>query len=433
MLLRFSLENHLSINKEQELSMIAASLKGDGGMLIRTPAIPKEYLLASAIIYGPNASGKSNFIDGLSLMREAVLYSQSRWEVGSGVHSFPFLLEAGRNEYPSKFEVDFVSEGVRFTYGFVTGKDKFIEEWLYSYPEGRLRTLFTRTNTSEYKFGSGLTGQKNAVKDLVRDNSLFLSAAIQNNFKSLSPVFEFFKSLIFRNSISSPPQAIYSEFKGKKFDNRVMSFLKSIGTGIDGYTEIENKRSEEFVRDSREFMDFLYRKSDKRDEIVKELSEGLDKEYKIEFSHKTLNGQSVFLDVARESTGTRRLIPLLVSVFDALDNGLILIVDEFDASLHTQICDLIVALFNNKDINENNAQLIATTHDTNLLCSSNLRRDQIWLVEKDEYGASELYSLAEIKTRDTDNFEKGYLQGRYGAIPFSASINNILEKLQIDG
>lgn len=430
MLLRFSLENHLSINSEQELSMIAASLKGDGGMLIKTPAVPQEKLLTSAIIYGPNASGKSNIIDGLSLMRAAVLYSQSRWEIDTGVHSSPFMLEDGKSECPSRFEVDFVSDNVRYTYGFITNKEKFVEEWLYSYPEGRARTLFTRTNTDEYKFGSGLTGQKNAVKDLVRDNSLFLSAAIQNNFKSLSPVFDFFKSLIFRNSISSPPQAIYSEFKDKEFDSRVMKFLGSVGTGIDGYKQIENERPEEFMNDSRELFEFLYRKEEKPDEIVKNLIEGLNKEYKVEFSHKSSSGKSVFLDVSNESAGTRRLIPLLVSVFNALDKGLILIVDEFDASLHTHICDLIVALFNNRDINKNNAQLIATTHDTNLLCSSNLRRDQIWLVEKDECGASELYSLAEIKTRDTDNFEKGYLQGRYGAIPFSASIDNIIEKLQ---
>lgn len=430
MLLRFSLENHLSINNEQELSMIAASLKGDGGMLIETPAVPQEKLLTSAIIYGPNASGKSNFINGLSLMRDAVLYSQSRWGIDSGVHRSPFMLEDGKSEFPSRFEVDFVSDNVRYTYGFITNKEKFIEEWLYSYPEGRARNLFTRTNTDKYKFGSGLTGQKNAVKELVRDNSLFLSAAIQNNFKSLSPVLDFFKSLIFRNSISSPPQAIYSEFKDKEFDRRVMKFLDSVGTGIDGYKQIENERPEEFMNDSRELMDFLYRKEDKRDEIVSDLIESLNKEFKIEFSHKSSSGKSVFLDVSNESTGTRRLIPLLVSVFKALDKGSILVVDEFDASLHTHICDLIVALFNDENVNQNNAQLIATTHDTNLLCSSNLRRDQIWLVEKDEFGASELYSLAEIKTRDTDNFEKGYLQGRYGAIPFSASIDNILEKLQ---
>jgi AAA15 family ATPase/GTPase len=113
----------------------------------------------------------------------------------------------------------------------------------------------------------------------------------------------------------------------------------------------------------------------------------------------------------------------------SLDQGSICVIDEIDASLHTQICDAIIALFTNPASNPKGAQIIATTHDTNLLNASNLRRDELWLVEKTPGGATELYSLADVKTRDTENFERGYLHGRYGAVPFAGSAADLIKSL----
>ena len=429
MLLRMSVENHCSIHRTQELSLIAAPLKGSKSGLISTAGLPNEQILPAAVIYGPNASGKSNFISALAFMIEAVRFSQNRWGVDEGIPNNPFLLDGDDAELASRYEIDFVSDGVRYTYGFKSDALEFTDEWLFSFPEGRQRLLFERKKGNFFKFGAALTGKKSAIKDLVRSNSLFLSAAIQNNLQSLMPVFKFFKDIMLRNSVSSPPQAIYSEFKDSEFDERVMKFLSSIGTGIDGYQQLENDRPEETLDQLSRMFEVLIGKRKNKEKMMKEFLEDNAKEHKVEFSHLSLSGKSVFFDVSKESTGTRRLIPLLVSAFKAIDNGLVLVVDEFDASLHTQICDLILALFNNADINKSGAQLIATTHDTNLLCSQHLRRDQIWLVEKDKFGASELYSLAEVKIRDTDNFEKGYLQGRYGALPFSGSTEQVLRKL----
>lgn len=429
MLLRISVENHHSINSVQELSLVAAPLKGGDSALLTSSALQREKVLPAAIIYGPNASGKTNFINALSFMRSAVLSSQNRWEADSKIPYNPFALSEECAARHSRFEVDFISEGIRYIYGFSNNAEAFSEEWLFSFPEGRQRLLFERSLDQGFKFGSSLAGRKRLVEELVRDNSLFLSAAIQNNMTSLSPAFNFFRDLVLRNSISSPAQAIYSEFKGSEFDERVMKFLASIGTGIDGYRQLENDRPQESMEQLTTMFSALIQKDKNKDKMMKDFLEDMAKEFKIEFSHKSSDGKSVFLDVAKESTGTRRLIPLLVSAFDVIDKGSILVVDEFDASLHTQVCELIVALFNDRKINKNGAQLIATTHDTNLLCSTNLRRDQIWLVEKNEHGSSEIYSLAEVKTRETDNFERGYLQGRYGAMPFSGSIRQILEKL----
>ena len=129
--------------------------------------------------------------------------------------------------------------------------------------------------------------------------------------------------------------------------------------------------------------------------------------------------------MARESAGTRRLLQILYDCFHALDNGTLLVIDEIDVSLHTQACEAILYLFSEPKINTKGAQLIATTHDTNLLRSPYLRRDQIWLTEKNAGGATELYSLADIKTRGEDNFELGYLQGRYGAVPFTGPVSDL--------
>jgi AAA15 family ATPase/GTPase len=146
----------------------------------------------------------------------------------------------------------------------------------------------------------------------------------------------------------------------------------------------------------------------------------------IQLAHKGRDGSVVFLDLDSESAGTRRLLMLLGGVFSALDQGAPLLVDELDASLHTQACEAVLRLFCSPETNPLGAQIIATTHDTNLLRSPVLRRDQIWFTEKDAEGATHLYPLTDIRTRKGDNFEKGYLQGRYGAIPFAGQIPDLV-------
>lgn len=141
----------------------------------------------------------------------------------------------------------------------------------------------------------------------------------------------------------------------------------------------------------------------------------------LKLGHITSDGGTVYFTLDSESSGTRRLLLLLHHAFKALDQGSLLIVDELDTSLHTQACEAIIAPFSSRDTNPKGAQLVATTHDTNLLRSPMLRRDQIWFTEKDEGGATHLYPLSDFKVRKEDNLEKGYLQGRFGAIPFAGS------------
>lgn len=433
MLLRFSVSNHLSIKDTQELSFIKSSLKGPEDGLLSTPSLPKEKVLPAAIIYGPNASGKSNLLDALMFMRRAVLSSHRQWAPDTGISQQPFLLNAACLNKPSRFEMDFDIDGVRYNYGFACTSSEFVEEWLYSAPVGHQRMIFERSGPSpdQVKFGASYTGQKQAIAQLMRPNSLFLSAAFQNNHQMAKLVVSAFQKIRGRNSLTTAPAALGRLMHNSELDGRIIPFLTEIGTGITTHQRVVNARSDEQIRTMRSMMEAIWSELDVKptEDERKSFFEELGKDVKIEFGHKSEDGGYKFFEASRESAGTRRLIPLLQEVMRALDQGNVCVIDEIDASLHTQICDAIIALFTNPASNPNGAQIIATTHDTNLLNASNLRRDELWLVEKTPGGASEFYSLADVKIRDTENFERGYLHGRYGAVPYAGSAADLIKSL----
>ncbi len=433
MLFRFAMSNHLSIKEKQELSFIKSALKGPEDGLLSTSALPKDMVLPAAIIYGPNASGKSNFLDGLMFMRHAVLSSHRRWSPEGGVPRKPFLLCNACIGIPSRFEIDFDIDGIRYNYGFACTSSEFAEEWLYSAPAGRQRMFFERSGPSpdDVKFGSSFTGNKKSMVESMRQNSLFVSAAAQNNHPLAKKIVSAFQKIHGRNNLSTGPTTIDRLLKDSELDARILSFLAEIGTGITNHRQVEVERSEEQMRTLRSIMEGMFNGMDVKpdDDVRKSFADNIGKDIKIEFAHKSEDGEDIFLGAARESAGTRRLIPLLQNVMLALDQGNVCVIDEIDASLHTQVCEVIIALFVNQTTNPNGAQIIATTHDTNLLNAPNLRRDELWLVEKSPGGASEIYSLADVKMRDKDNFERGYLQGRYGAIPFAGSAVDLIKSL----
>jgi AAA domain, putative AbiEii toxin, Type IV TA system len=433
MLLRFAVSNHLSIKDTQELSFIKSALKGPEEGLLSTPALPKDKVLPAAIIYGPNASGKSNLIDALKFMRSAVLSSQREWAPDGWIPRQPFVLSKECISGPSRYEADFDIDGIRYNYGFACTSTQFVEEWLYSSPAGRQRMMFDRTgpNPDNVEFGSSFTGPKQVIAQLMRPNSLFLSAAAQNNHVFSKILAAAFEHICLRTDLDAPPATLQFFLREGKLNTRIQSFLARIGTGITNHRRTETDRPDERSRLLRSvFGGLLDEMDDKRsDDDRKSFFDLINKEVKIEFAHQTEDGEEVFLGSERESAGTRRLIPLLSEAMEALDNGSVCVIDEIDASLHTQVCEAIIALFTNPETNPKGAQIIATTHDTNLLNAPNLRRDELWLVEKSPGGASELYSLADVKARDTDNLERGYLQGRYGAVPFAGSAVDLIKSL----
>ena len=422
MLLRFAVENHLSICERQELSFAASSLKDRRDGLISCDAVDSRAVVPAVVIYGANASGKTNFVDAISTMKKLVLLSQTKGEPGGGVPRHEFLLDPHYSEKPSCFEIDFVLNGIRYHYGFETTDDAFVSEWLYEIPRAHRRKLFERKE-QEFDFGRWLKGQNHNISMLTRTNSLFLSSAAQNGHDLLSRIYKYFQNIAFSGSISVPGIAASSQVKGDGLDGRIIEFLKSINTGVIGYRKKETEISEESQAIHRELKVVFERMSGGAIQI----SPDVDKLVEIELAHKGKGEGVVYLDLDFESAGTRRLLIILGQTFKALDAGTPILIDELDASLHTYASEAILRLFCSSKTNPNGAQIIATTHDTNLMKSDLLRRDQLWFAEKNIEGATEIYPLTDIRTRKGDNVELGYLQGRYGAVPSDDPIAALLE------
>ena len=423
MLLRFAVANHLSIRESQELSFTASALRDQQDGLIDCKAVSGRSVLPTIVIYGANASGKSNIVNAIATMKEFILWSHIRGEPGGGLPRDAFKLDSDCARTPSKFVIDFVLDDVRYHYGFEATDEMFVAEWLYTYPILHPRKMFERDN-STFSFGRELKGQNKNIAGLTRSNSLFLSAAAQNGHEQLLKIYEYFKSIEIVRSISIPGVEASARFVGDALDSRVINFLASINTGVIGYQKKKTEIPEEarvLTREIKAIFEKFHVSS------VKIKPDEEDERVDIELAHRSSKGKSVYFDLDSESAGTRRLLVVLSLVYQALDEGLPLCIDEVDASLHTLASEAVLRLFCLPETNRRGAQLIATTHDTNLMKSSVLRRDQLWFTEKTLEGATELYPLTDIQTRKSDNIELGYLQGRFGALPSDDIISPIYE------
>lgn len=418
MLIRFNVGNFRSFRDEVEFSMVASSLKDREDALIKTPYEDFQ-LLRTAAIYGPNAAGKTNVIKALRFMSHAVLNSQRTWEPDGGVPRTPFRLDKASQYSPSVFEVDIFNHGVRYQYGFTADSQRILEEWLYAYPKKRRRVWFERTweDGPEFDFGPHLKGQKQAIKDVTRNNSLFVSAAAQMDHEQLTSIYRWFGD---RLQVLVGPRGKKNEYPTARMIEEqgvggiVSDLLSSADLGIVG-VDIERREMDEKVRS---ILEFVMEMDDEGPETLPDL----DERPEVQFRHRTKDDEdAVRLGLEDESAGTQTLFALAGPALKALREGGVMCIDDLDASLHPVLAHEFVDLFNSKQTNEGEAQLIFNTQDTNLLSGDLLRRDQVWFVEKDSEGVSHLYPLSEFSVRREENKERGYLQGRYGAIPVLSS------------
>lgn len=422
MLLRFEAGNVFSFAETQELSLVASKLKGNEKGLLPIPGASDLRAVPVALIYGANASGKTNFVRAFTFMRSAILSSHSQGNPQGGVPRVPFALDDESDTKPSHFEAEFVVSGSRYIFGFTCDSQSFLTEWLYAFPEGKRRKLYERERKN-VDFGPTMLGAKKPLVDFMRHNSLFISTATQNDHEELSKLVNFFREAQYSGTLSVSPMVITNTFKEGQVDPRAITFLQTTGTGVVGLEQFEKEIPEQIKMMSSEFIAIA--RKHLGDEATTD-GEPSGKDVEIQLLHQGSTGQHA-LPLRHESAGTRRLLLLLSKILRALDNGSLLIIDELDASLHTLVAEQIVELFADPEYNQKGAQLIATTHDTNILACDHLRRDQIWLCEKDNVGVSRIFSLADFKLRATDQFEKGYLEGRFGAIPFAGDLSALLE------
>ncbi|MDY0170139.1 MAG: ATP-binding protein [Thermoguttaceae bacterium] len=412
MLVEFRGENHRSLREEQVLTMEAGRVGDESdGRPRRVQGYP-EQLLTVAGLYGANASGKSNVLAALSFMREAVVLSHRFWSPDEEpdeplVPRDPFAWGPKRRE-PSLFEVVLLLNGARYQYGFQASDEQFMEEWLYAWPGRRKQVWFEREN-QRFKFGDNLKGENHSIELVTRPNALFLSAAAQHNHPQLVDLFAWFRSIGVIGPYSGRPGLLRSR----------MASSRALANLLDADADQQPLLDE--VRDLLKRADIGVIDLRVEDEPEKKrLRSGPS----FSLKHQS-DMEDAWLPLREESNGTQTLFYLALPVLRALQRGSVLLVDELEHSLHPALAKHIIDQFNDPATNPNNAQLIFTTHDTNLLGTMlgepPLRRDQVWLTEKDSEGATVLYPLTDYKPRKAENLERGYLQGRYGAVPFLAT------------
>lgn len=416
MLIEFSVSNFRSIRERQTLSLAASAgdeLRTTNVIKTGAPATPD--LLRSAVVYGPNAAGKSNLILALQFIQNLVLNSAQGGQQGDEIKVSPFLMDGGEAvAEPSEFELIFVEGDVRYQYGVVLTRQRIESEWLIAYPKGSPQTWFERDASGEagWKFGANFKGQRKLWQDATRDNALFLSTAVQLKSEQLLPVFDWFRlrlRVIAPYTRLAPVFSIQECERDQQIQSNVVDFLKSADLGIDGIKISRHKVKPDEIQLPKDMPEQV------RQQVMRTLA--LERT-ELHLLHKTPDGKDVLLGLNEESGGTQQLFGLAGPLLDVLRRGRVLVIDELDTSLHPLLMRNLVRMFHDPEINRENAQLIFSTHDTTILDREIFRRDQVWFVEKDRTQQTRLYPLTDFSPRKDENFGRGYLQGRYGAVPF---------------
>ena len=373
MIIQFSIANYLSFKPEAEAS--GASFELDGINL---------KLLKSAVVFGANASGKSNLIKALHFFKDFVFNSFKALQSDEKISVEPFRLNAVSAKEPSMMEMVMGVEGSIFRYGFEVTPTAVCKEWLYRKackPRSKEIELFYRENDQFNVHAKYSQAQELVNKKMIRDNALLLSTLAQFN---------------------DPTAVLLIRWLG---ETQCLTEQDETNIWKDALKHLDDPNMRRRIVAFSQFADL-----------------GLDD---IEKVNKT--GDVSFPFEVNESEGTLKYFAFAYPILHALDTGTRLIIDELGAKLHPTLLDHIVGLFNNATTNPRNAQLIFSTHDTNLLSSHLFRRDQIWFTQKDIYGASRLFSLAEYKVRSNAPFERDYLLGKFGATPIIGNPNYALQ------
>ncbi|MFC1678033.1 ATP/GTP-binding protein [Planctomycetota bacterium] len=429
MLVEFRVKNFRSFKDEQVFSMVASN---DDILSENCVTEGKLQLLKAAGVYGPNASGKSNLVKALGLMQKLVLES-ANYEPGKKLPVQPFLLDDESSTKSSSFEVVFYHGDIRYQYGFTASRDCIHDEWLLAYPKGRsadkaqkwFHRSFNETSTA-WKFSSFLKGERENLKNKTRDNALFLSVAAQWNNKQLTTVYEWFRDklrVLTMDDVLRPVTA--SMLADSQEDVNVeddlktwiSNLLKKADMGIYGVNAKEIKKEELKFPENMP--------SDTKENILKNLKQ--NPIFDVKTLHRNVaTGKDVYFPMEEESAGTRRFFDLLGPFLETITHDYTAVIDELETSLHPLLTRELVKFIQDSGFKNSSPQLIFTTHDTTLLDPELFRRDQIWFTEKDRGASTQLYSMSdykEQKPRKGEAMQKGYLAGRYGAIPILEAFN----------
>ncbi len=400
MIVDFTIENFKSIRDLQTFSMSATKVREHSKSVFKT----KEglRLLKSAVVYGANGSGKSNLLDAIRTMTKFI-HNSTDVKLGEQIRYYqPFKLDRRCLEQPTICELEFIaSDNIRYLYKFSFNASEILSESLSFFPKKQEAKFFEREKGKLMNFGEAMKGAKKSIESQLLPNHLFLSKAANSNHKQLGLVYQsLHKFLIVDTSQSHRllKRTVQSSLssKNKELQEKMNILLNYADTGVQ---KIELRRTNsEPLNASPSYAPFTVHQLFEDGEQV---------------------GETAF-SLSEESKGTQQMYGLGGVLFQALEEGRTVFVDELDISFHSLMTEYLIQLFHNPEINKHNAQLIFSTHDTSMLKSELFRRDQIWFTEKDHFGGSNIYSLSEFefdKVRATIPFDKWYLSGRFGALP----------------
>ena len=426
MLIEFSVGNYRSFKEKVTFSMVAANLVAKDKKLDENNvfAVNKDLkLLKSAAIYGANASGKSNLAKALAFMADFMINSSRETQSVDEIGVEPFILSSETKDKPSFFELVFLIDGQQYRYGFEADYENIVSEWLFYVPKVRETNLFER-QLNTIKMSKGY--KANGIEQRTRHNALFLSVSAQFNVEIAEKILMWVSDKL--NIISAAQDRGYIGhtlnclLEGTN-KNEILKLVKELDLGI---SDIHVESADLTIDDLPDkFPDDLKK-------IIIKNSSG--KATSVKTLHRKFDSVGDYESMEEfdlghhESEGTQKLFALTGVIITTLKEADVIIIDELDARLHPLISQAIIKLFNSNETNPNNAQLIFMTHDTNLLSNKLFRRDQIWFTEKNRYGATDLYSLAEYNNiRNDASFESDYIKGRYGAIPYLGDLSNLVD------
>ena len=411
-LIEFTASNVLSYRDEVTLSLHATRLSNKEVVRhIPTASAAPERVLPVAGVFGANASGKSTILKAMADMRAVILGSFQQGRRDAAINRHPFLLDAECQENPSEFRVELILNGICWQYGFEIDTKRVLREFAYHYPRGRQALVFEREG-EVLTFGAAFRSIGKAIRPLLRENALLLSIIGAIEDERISPLFDWWRSNMLM--ATSDNRAIRAAFTARlvKVDDsrdRVLELLRAADLGLTDAKVV--KPDADVLEKLRTAVRLIQDEETGDDEIVIEDV--------VQLSHRSKDG-TIALDPVFESIGTQVWVGLIGPVLDALGRGAVLLVDELDASLHPLLVRRLVELFQSPRTNPRCAQLIFNAHDIALLEEYRpyeLGRDQIWLAEKGDDGASRIFSLADYRARRDESIGRRYMRGRYGAIP----------------
>ena len=417
MLIQFSVTNFLSFRDETVLNL---STNKDNSHSENLLSFKNERILPSVAIYGANAAGKSNLHKALTAAI-IMIRNSNNLQVDQPLMATPFLLDSKSRFDKTKFDFIYTYNDVKYEYGFVLDSNQVWEEYLYEYKSSKPSLIFERSEINKYKFTTKTKSQLSQIVDKNTPNKLFLATATSWNSDLTRDAYMWFATMIDTYDSQNLEDLMYTEFDRHQNNNdsSLNTFMLHLLQKAD--INISNFNYESIKREVNQLPFELPPELQGLMNPIPSAKKVLEQR-RIVTSHQVVeNGEKKEypLNYFDESNGTKRLFTYGPVLKNALENGRTIIIDEIDNALHPAMTKSLIEMFQNPNINKNNAQLIFNTHEISLLDLNLFRRDQIYFVEKNnKTGVSDLYSLDEFSPRKSENIQKGYLQGRYGAMPF---------------